>query len=137
MNETSRIMFKVGYIINLIIIAVSLVLVVAGTLTLVLDEKIAAEGLRKGITILDNKAEVDILGRVVLIPSAIALVMQTIILLLAIKFKNNIINTSVANNSSYYVALLVVGLFGSIFYILAAIFGLISNSGVNRNHGSM
>ncbi len=135
MNETSRIMYKVGFILNIIVICIFALLVIFGIITLALDNQISNYALENNISLFDRKSEVDLLGRLTLIFSLILLIYFIIIFFLAKKFKNDINKTNVTNQAPY-VGLLIVGLFGSAFYLLSGVFGILSTSKLDQNYNS-
>ena len=136
MSSTVRIMYKTGVIFNFVIFALSIIFVLAGILTIAFAKDIASYALEKGFSAFDNPNEVKILGRTVVIIAGIVFVQSVTTLVLAIYSKNKIEFTNVGNTTPY-VILLVIGIFGNPFYLMSGVFGLVELQNINRNYGSM
>lgn len=122
MKNASRVLYTVGKVINIIEIVCAVLMIALGAVAIAMPEKIAAESAAQGISKYDSPAEVKAAGMTILITAIVLLVVSVIIFALAKKATKSLKNG--ATDTTPHVIMLVIGLFGDIFYFLGGFFGI-------------
>ena len=118
MKTASKIMYTIGRIFNIFAIIACAILLVVGIIAMVAPGKIA-EGSDEIATADEAKA----LGLTILITGAVLFVVYLVMCILAGHAKKALNNNKTEN--APHIVMIIIGVFGDIFYFLGGIFGLI------------
>ncbi|MBR1890497.1 MAG: hypothetical protein IJ817_02280 [Clostridia bacterium] len=127
MKSVSRTMYTIGRVINAIEIIGAIFLLVAGILTVAMPGTIAEEAARQGVTALATPQKARACGIAVIISASISFVVALVIFILARKATKQL-NESEKSTTPHTI-MLVIGIFGDIFYFLGGLFGIL---GINE-----
>lgn len=128
MKNAAKTMYIVGRIISIIEIVLMILLIIAGILLLVFKNDIADRAVKEAFDRLDTPGKVGQFGTGLIIAGSIFLIVDSIVFGLAIKA-----HASLNNNIKEewpHILMIIIGIFGNLFYTLGGIFGLVSE---NRN----
>ena len=118
MKTASKIMYTIGRIFNIIAIIACVILIVVGIVAMVAPGKLAEAS--EDITTPD---EAKAMGMTILITGAVLFVVYTVICALAGHARKALNNNKTEN--APHIIMIIVGIFGDIFYLLGGIFGLV------------
>ena len=118
MKTASKIMYTIGRIFNIFAIIACVVLIVVGIVAMVVPGKLAEAS--EDITTPD---EAKAMGMTILITGAVLFVVYTVICALAGHARKALNNNKTEN--APHIIMIIVGIFGDIFYLLGGIFGLV------------
>lgn len=123
MSKTVKNLFRVGVIVSLFLIFVSVAALTTSIIGLMLKDKIAELALERGITLLDNPKEVEFYSVIILISSILLFIYKIAVILIALRQKQRLEN---GKKDTYpYIILIVIGVLGNLFFFLCGIFGSI------------
>lgn len=126
MQTSSKVMYTVGKVINIIEIVCAALILVLGIFSIIFAPEIAAEGAKQAVTKFDSVSEVKAAGVAIVVAGAISVVISSLVLHFANKAKKAL-DTDPKNTNSH-VIMLVIGIFGDIFYFLGGLFGLLAGN---------
>ena len=118
MKTASKVMYTIGRIFNIFAIIACVVLIVVGIVAMVVPGKLAEAS--EDITTPD---EAKAMGMTILITGAVLFVVYTVICALAGHARKALNNNKTEN--APHIIMIIVGIFGDIFYLLGGIFGLV------------
>ena len=118
MKTASKVMYTIGRIFNIFAIIACVVLIVVGIVAMVVPGKLAEAS--EDITTPD---EAKAMGMTILITGAVLFVVYTVICALAGHARKALNNNKTEN--APHILMIIIGIFGDIFYLLGGIFGLI------------
>ena len=118
MKTASKVMYTIGRIFNIFAIIACVVLIVVGIVAMVVPGKLAETA--EDITTPD---EAKAMGMTILITGAVLFVVYTVICALAGHARKALNNNKTEN--APHIIMIIVGIFGDIFYLLGGIFGLV------------
>lgn len=126
MKSASKTLYTVGKVINIIEIVLSILVVVLGIFAVVMPNEIYQKGIEQGVTEFGSPQAVKNAGIKLIVGAAIAFVVCLIIFLLAKKASKSLKDD--ASNSAPHTLMLIIGIFGDIFYFLGGLFGILSSN---------
>ena len=126
MKKASGIMYTIGKVINIIEIVCNAILVLFGALIIANKEDLFAELIKDPANNITSVSQVNSIGLTLLIAGIVACVISIVILILAIKAKKAISQNK--KGITPHIVMIVVGVFGDIFYLLGGIFGLVATT---------
>ena len=127
MKEASGIMYTIGKVFSVIEIVLSSMLLLAGILCRVFAEEIYREQSGRSFTLADVKA----VSVGLIIAASISLVIVFVVLMLANNAKAKLKNNK--KDLAPHIIMIVIGVFGDIFYLLGGVFGIVAETSVNQN----
>ena len=119
MKTASKIMYTIGRIFNIIAIIACVILIVVGIVAMVAPGKIADASDEIG-----TAAEAKAMGMSILITGVVLFVVYTVICAIAGHAKKALNNNKTEN--APHILMIIIGIFGDIFYLLGGIFGLVA-----------
>lgn len=122
MKTASKIFYTVGRVINIIEIVFAVLAIILGAVCLAMSADIAAQAAADGLTV----AQVKGAGLIFVVGGVISLIVALVIFLLA-NHASKALNNDTQENAPHII-MIVIGIFGDIFYLLGGIFGLIEES---------
>ena len=128
MKTASKVMYTLGTIFNIIGIFLWAIFIVLGILFRAFSEDIY-ERRTPGATY--TEADVKIVGTVFMIIGIVAIVITIIVLILAAYAKRKLNNNQ--RDLAPHIIMIVIGVFGSLFYLLGGVFGLVAESDEGQN----
>ncbi len=123
MKTASKVMYTLGTIFNIIGIFLWAIFIVLGILTRTFSKDIF-ERRTAGATY--TEADVKIVGTVLMVTGIIAIVITIIVLILAAYARRKLNNNQ--RDLAPHIIMIVIGVFGSLFYLLGGVFGLVAES---------
>ncbi len=123
MSKTVKTLYKIGLVVSIVLIAFSVLAITFSIVCLSLKDTIAKKALESGISLIDNKKEIEFYSIILLIGAILLLLFKIAILILAIKQKKHLDNG--AKGTWPYIVLIVIGVLGNFFFVLCGIFGSI------------
>lgn len=127
MKDASRIMYTIGKVFSIIEIVISAILLLAGILCRVFAEEIYNEQKGRSFTLEDVKA----LSITLIVFASISLIIVFIVLILANNAQKKLKNNK--KDLAPHVIMIVIGVFGDIFYLLGGVFGIVAENEDNNN----
>ena len=124
MKSASKGLYIVGRIFNIVAMVFSFLLGVLGVIFLVLKADIAAQAAADNIAAFNDEKKVEIFGVFVLVTAIIYLIVQLVVYILATRANKKLNEGS--KDTTPHIIMLIIGIFGDIFYFLGGIFGLIA-----------
>ena len=121
MKVASKIMYTIGKVINIIEIILHMIIITAGILIINLAEKIFESQSNP------NKYSVDEIrnvGTLLLVIGIVFLIVAIVILVLASIAQSKLDNNK--KDNAPHIVMIVIGVFGDIFYLLGGVFGLVA-----------
>jgi len=121
MKVASKIMYTIGKVINIIEIILHMIIITAGILIINLAEKIFESQSNP------NKYSVDEIrnaGTLLLVIGIVFLIVAIVILVLASIAQSKLYNNK--KDNAPHIVMIVIGVFGDIFYLLGGVFGLVA-----------
>lgn len=118
MKTASKVMYTIGRIFNILAIIACVILIVVGIVAMVMPGKLAESS--DDITTAD---EAKAMGMSILIAGAVLFAVYTVICVLAGHARKALNNNKTEN--APHIIMIIVGIFGDIFYLLGGIFGLV------------
>ena len=118
MKTASKVMYTIGRIFNIFAIIACVILVVVGIVAMVMPGKIAESS-----DSIPTPDEANAMGMSILITGAVLFVVYSVICALAGHARKALNNNKTEN--APHIIMIIVGIFGDIFYLLGGIFGLI------------
>ncbi|MBO4569602.1 MAG: hypothetical protein J5689_00075 [Clostridia bacterium] len=131
MKNVSKIMYTIGKVFNIIEIVGAAIMVALGILIMANPTAIAEEAVKQGASAIDTPAQAYACGIFVLITSIIALVVAVVIFALAKKATKDL--KEEPKKVTAHTIMLVIGIFGDLFYFLGGLFGILSTSNLGSN----
>lgn len=128
MKSASRAMYIVGKVFNIIEMVLTPFIVVFGALCIAYKNEIFNKLFEEHLTTLSSPEQVKYLGISLIIFGVVAFIISLVIYLLARKASRSLANGD--KSTTPHVIMLVIGIFGDIFYFLAGLFGVLS---INEN----
>ena len=128
MKVASKIMYTIGKVINIIEIILHMIIITAGILIINLAEKIFESQSNP------NKYSVDEIrnvGTLLLVIGIVFLIVAIVILVLASIAQSKLDNNK--KDNAPHIVMIVIGVFGSLFYLLGGVFGLVAESDEGQN----
>ncbi|MBO4694502.1 MAG: hypothetical protein J5656_01055 [Clostridia bacterium] len=119
MKTASKIMYTIGRIFNIIAIIACVILIVVGIVAMVAPGKLADASDE-----IATAAEAKAMGISILITGVVLFVVYTVICAIAGHAKKALNNNKTEN--APHILMIIVGIFGDIFYLLGGIFGLVA-----------
>ncbi len=123
MKEASKIMYVIGKVFNIIGIFLYGILIALGIIVRQFAKEIY-ERITPGATY--TEADVKIVGTVFMIIGIVAIVITIIVLILAAYARRKLNNNQ--RDLAPHIIMIVIGVFGSLFYLLGGVFGLVAES---------
>lgn len=124
MKSASKGLYIVGRIFNIVAMVFSFLLGVLGVIFLVLKADIAAQAAADNIAAFNDEKKVEIFAVFVLVTAIIYLIVQLVVYILATRANKKLNEGS--KDATPHIIMLIIGIFGDIFYFLGGIFGLIA-----------
>lgn len=118
MKTASKVMYTIGRIFNILAIIACVILIVVGIVAMVMPGKLAESS--DDITTAD---EAKAMGMTILITGAVLFAVYVVICALAGQARKALNNNKTEN--APHIIMIIVGIFGDIFYLLGGIFGLV------------
>ena len=118
MKTASKVMYTIGRLFNILAIIACVILIVVGIVAMVMPGKLAESS--DDITTAD---EAKAMGMTILITGAVLFAVYVVICALAGHARKALNNNKTEN--APHIIMIIVGIFGDIFYLLGGIFGLI------------
>ena len=118
---SAKTLYKVGIIVNIFFIVLTFIVFVGSIIVIALKDDIALRALEAKIESFDNPNEVRLAGVIGLIASIIYLLFNIAMLIFSIQADKKLSHGS--KKSGPYVQLMIIGLFGNLFYFLSGLFG--------------
>ena len=126
MKKATKVMYTVGNIINILgIIFISLAILCA-ICGIAFSQEIFEQMTEKDLTHFNTAADIRISSISMLIGCVIGLIVAIVMLVLATKARKAIQNDD--KNDTPHIVMIVIGVFGNVFYLLCGIFGLIAQN---------
>ena len=119
MSSASKIMYTIGRIFNIIAIVVTIIIVIIGIVGLAAPDKLAGAS-----EDLPDANAARAYGLVCLITGAILLVVYSIVCAIA-GYARRALNNG-KKDKAPHILMIIIGVFGDIFYLLGGIFGLVA-----------
>ena len=119
MKTASKIMYTIGRIFNIIAIIACVILIVVGIVAMVAPGKLADASDE-----IATAAEAKAMGMSILITGVVLFVVYTVICAIAGHAKKALNNNKTEN--APHILMIIIGIFGDIFYLLGGIFGLVA-----------
>lgn len=123
MRSVSKTMYTIGKIINIIEIVFAILFIVLGVFMIASPNVFAEEAAKQGITALDTPKEARVCGVTLVVWSTVAFVVSLIIFLFAKKATRSL--QEEPKKTTGHTIMLVIGVFGDIFYFLGGLFGVL------------
>ncbi len=124
MKSASKIMYVIGRVFNIIALVCAVIGIVIGAIAMSMPAKIADQS--NGAI---EAAQAHAVGLGIVIGAAISFVVYLVLILLATKASKSLDNGK--KDTAPHVLMIIVGIFGDIFYLLGGIFGLIAEDEEN------
>lgn len=124
MKNASKIMYTIGKVINVIEIVFAVLFILLSVLIISQPNAIAEEAIKQGATALDTPQKAQSCGIVMLVGAIIALIVSIVIFILATRAVKRLKEND--KGTTPHVIMLVIGVFGDIFYFLGGLFGILS-----------
>ncbi len=124
MKSVSKTMYTIGKVFNVIEMVLTPLFVVMGALFIAFKTEVYNKLVEEHLTTLTSAEQVKYLGISFIIFGVVAFVLSLIFFLLAKKATTALQNDS--KDTVPHVVMLVIGIFGDIFYFLAGLFGILS-----------
>ena len=134
MKSASRVMYIIGKVFNIIEMVLTPFIVVLGALCIAYKSEVFNKLVEDHLTTLTSAEQVKYLGISLIIFGVIALIISVVIFLLAKRASNSLKTND--KNTTPHVIMLVIGIFGDIFYFLAGLFGLASSVYITISGGA-
>ena len=128
MKSASRVLYIVGRVFNVVTMIFSLIGIILGILFIALKGQIAEAC--ADLEYFNTPKEIEVIGIVFLVSSIIGLLVYVVIFILATNASKKLKEGS--TEVAPHVLMLIVGLFGDIFYLLGGIFGIVAANDVER-----
>ncbi len=127
MKSASRVMYIIGKVFNIIEMVLTPFIVVLGALCIAYKSEVFNKLVEDHLTTLTSAEQVKYLGISLIIFGVVALIISVVIFLLAKRASNSLKTND--KNTTPHVIMLVIGIFGDVFYFLAGLFGIL---GINE-----
>ena len=124
MKSASKGLYIVGRIFNIVAMVFLFLLGVLGVIFLVLKADIAAQAAADNIAAFNDEKKVEIFGVFVLVTAIVYLIVQLVVYILATRANKKLNEGS--KDATPHIIMLIIGIFGDIFYFLGGFFGLIA-----------
>ena len=124
MKSASKGLYIVGRIFNIVSMIFLFLLGVLGVIFLVLKADIAAQAAADNIAAFNDEKKVEIFGVFVLVTAIVYLIVQLVVYILATRANKKLNEGS--KDATPHIIMLIIGIFGDIFYFLGGFFGLIA-----------
>ncbi|MBR6071475.1 MAG: hypothetical protein IKP77_01415 [Acholeplasmatales bacterium] len=126
MKDASRIMYTIGKVFSVIEIVISSIMLLAGILCRVFSVEIYNEQKGRSFTLDDVKA----LSTSLIVIASISLIIVFIVLILANNAQKKLKNNK--KDIAPHIIMIVIGVFGDIFYLLGGVFGIVAENEDNN-----
>ena len=128
MKSASRVLYIVGRVFNVVTMIFALVGIILGAIFIALKDQIAEAC--ADLEYFNTAKEIEVIGIVFLVSSIIGLLVYVVIFILATNASKKLKEGS--TEVAPHVLMLIVGLFGDIFYLLGGIFGIVAANDAER-----
>lgn len=132
MRNVSKTMYTIGKVINVLEIVFAVLFIVLGVFMIASPNIFAEEAARQGATAIDTPQKVRACGVTLIISAVVSFVVALIIYIFAKKATRSL--QEEPTKTTGHTIMLVIGVFGDIFYFLGGLFGVLSvNEPVNTS----
>ncbi|MBR1867982.1 MAG: hypothetical protein IJ800_05330 [Clostridia bacterium] len=128
MGKATKMLYTVGKVFNIIEIILSVLGLTAGILAVVFNNDIGERLLAGGLNMINSVDGIRFTGWGLIVSSAIMLLVSSVVLALATRAYDSINNGRV--DITPHVVMIVVGVFGNIFYLIGGVMGIFDESAV-------
>ena len=128
MGKATKMLYTVGKVFNIIEIILSVLGLTAGILAVVFNNDIGESLLAGGLNMINSVDGIRFTGWGLIVSSAIMLLVSSVVLALATRAYDSINNGRV--DITPHVVMIVVGVFGNIFYLIGGVMGIFDESAV-------
>ena len=128
MGKATKMLYTVGKVFNIIEIILSVLGLTAGILAVVFNNDIGERLLAGGLNMVNSVDGIRFTGWGLIVSSAIMLLVSSVVLALATRAYDSINNGRV--DITPHVVMIVVGVFGNIFYLIGGVMGIFDESAV-------
>ena len=130
MGKATRMLYTVGKVFNIIEIILSVLGLTAGILAVVFNNDIGERLLTAGLDMIDPVNTLSVTGWGLILSSAVMLLVSAIVLALANNAYNAVTNGRV--DITPHVVMIVVGVFGNIFYLIGGVLGIFEENAISH-----
>ena len=123
MKAASKVFYTIGRVFNVINIIVTILAIIFGGLVFGLSDQLFAQLAGDGVEGIGAAGDVRLFGVMIMIGAAIGLVVTIVVFILACNASRKLDNDTQENGP--HIVMIVIGIFGDVFYLLGGIFGLI------------
>ncbi|MBQ7579125.1 MAG: hypothetical protein IJT25_01150 [Clostridia bacterium] len=124
MKNATKVMYTIGRVFNVIGIVCSALLLVFSILVMIDSQNVFNQLIADGVTRFSDAKAIYNVGIAMLVWACIYLIVEIVIYTLAKKAQKSIAQNSA--NTTPHIVMLIIGIFGDIFYLIGGIFGVIA-----------
>ncbi len=136
MGKATKMLYTVGKVFNIIEIILSVLGLTAGILAVVFNNDIGERLLAGGLDMINSVDGIRLTGWGLIVSGAVMLLVSAVVLALATKAYDSVNNGRV--DITPHVVMIVVGVFGNIFYLIGGVMGIFEESATRgRPQGGM
>ena len=126
MKNAAKTMYVIGRVISIIEIVLTIIAMIIGIILIVLKDEIAQRAIQEAFDRFDTPAKVRQFGIGFLVTGAVFLLIVVVVMVLAYKAQRALNNG--LKEEWPHILMIIVGVFGDLFYLLGGVFGLVAES---------
>lgn len=123
MKAASKVFYTIGRIFNVITIIVAALFIVFGVILFTMADQIYAQLAEESVEGIGASGDIKLIGIFLMAAAAVSLLVTVVVFILACNASRKLDNDTQENGP--HIVMIVIGIFGDVFYLLGGIFGLI------------